>query len=94
MAVQAFAIDTGVGQLAHLEARNRAHARVEDRIRCAKNSVTQERGRTRRGSARTGVLTAARGVWLMRKTPLGHSFVAPLPHLQSESCSRPKLRLT
>ena len=41
MAVQALATDTGVGQLAHLEARNRAHARVEDRIRCAKNSVTE-----------------------------------------------------
>jgi hypothetical protein len=34
---QAFATDTRVGQLAHLEARHRAHARVEDRIRCAKN---------------------------------------------------------
>jgi hypothetical protein len=34
---QAFATDTQVGQLAHLEARHRAHARVEDRIRCAKN---------------------------------------------------------
>jgi hypothetical protein len=41
VAVQAFATDSGVGQLAHLEARNRAHARVEDRIRCAKNSVTK-----------------------------------------------------
>jgi DDE family transposase len=35
---QAFATDTRVGQLAHLEARHRAHARVEDRIRCAKNA--------------------------------------------------------
>jgi hypothetical protein len=35
---QAFATDTRVGQLAHLEARHRAHARVEDRIRCAKNT--------------------------------------------------------
>lgn len=35
---QAFATDTGVGQLAHLEARHRAHARVEDRIRCAKDT--------------------------------------------------------
>jgi hypothetical protein len=26
----AFATDTGVGQLAHLDARHRAHARVED----------------------------------------------------------------
>lgn len=34
---QAFATDTKTGQLAHLEARHRAHARVEDRIRCAKN---------------------------------------------------------
>jgi hypothetical protein len=34
---QAFATDTRAGQLAHLEARHRAHARVEDRIRCAKN---------------------------------------------------------
>jgi Transposase DDE domain group 1 len=33
---QAFATDTDVGQLAQLEARHRAHARVEDRIRCAK----------------------------------------------------------
>jgi hypothetical protein len=33
---QAFATDTPIGQLAHLEARHRAHARVEDRIRCAK----------------------------------------------------------
>ena len=35
---QAFATDTGVGQLAHLEARHRAHARVEDRIRNAKDT--------------------------------------------------------
>jgi len=35
---QTFATDTEVGQLAHLEARHRAHARVEDRIRCAKNT--------------------------------------------------------
>jgi hypothetical protein len=34
---QAFATDTAVGQLAQLEARHRAHARVEDRIRCAKD---------------------------------------------------------
>lgn len=32
------ATDTPVGQLAHLEARDRAHARVEDRIRCAKST--------------------------------------------------------
>jgi len=32
---QTFATDTEVGQLAQLEARYRAHARVEDRIRCA-----------------------------------------------------------
>jgi hypothetical protein len=34
----AFATDTPVGQLAHLDARHRAHARVEDRIRCAKDT--------------------------------------------------------
>lgn len=34
----AFATDTGVGQLAALDARHRAHARVEDRIRCAKDT--------------------------------------------------------
>jgi hypothetical protein len=34
----AFATDTQVGQLAHLDARHRAHARVEDRIRCAKDT--------------------------------------------------------
>jgi hypothetical protein len=34
----AFATDTGVGQLAQLDARHRAHARVEDRIRCAKDT--------------------------------------------------------
>ena len=35
---QTFATDTPVGQLAHLEARHRAHARVEDRIRTAKDT--------------------------------------------------------
>jgi len=35
---QTFATNTGVGQLAFLEARHRAHARVEDRIRHAKDS--------------------------------------------------------
>ncbi len=35
---QAFATDTQVGQLAQLEARHRAHARVEDRIRCGKDT--------------------------------------------------------
>ncbi len=35
---QTFATDTDAGQLAHLEARHRAHARVEDRIRCAKST--------------------------------------------------------
>jgi hypothetical protein len=34
----AFATDTPVGQLAALDARHRAHARVEDRIRCAKST--------------------------------------------------------
>ncbi len=35
---QTFATDTPTGQHAHLEARHRAHARVEDRIRCAKTT--------------------------------------------------------
>ncbi|MBC7307630.1 MAG: IS1380 family transposase [Dietzia sp.] len=35
---QAFITNTGTGQLAFLEARHRAHARVEDRIRHAKDS--------------------------------------------------------
>jgi DDE family transposase len=35
---QAFATDTPVGQLPHLEARHRAHARVEDRIRTGKDT--------------------------------------------------------
>jgi Transposase DDE domain group 1 len=35
---QAFATDTPAGQLAQLEARHRAHARVEDRIRCGKDT--------------------------------------------------------
>jgi hypothetical protein len=34
----AFATDTPFGQLAQLDARHRAHARVEDRIRCAKDT--------------------------------------------------------
>jgi hypothetical protein len=34
----AFATDTPAGQLAHLDARHRAHARVEDRIRTAKDT--------------------------------------------------------
>jgi hypothetical protein len=34
----AFATDTSFGQLARLDARHRAHARVEDRIRCAKDT--------------------------------------------------------
>jgi Transposase DDE domain group 1 len=34
----AFATDTRIGQPAHLDARHRAHARVEDRIRCAKDT--------------------------------------------------------
>jgi hypothetical protein len=33
-----FATTTAGGQLAHLDARHRAHARVEDRIRCAKDT--------------------------------------------------------
>jgi Transposase DDE domain group 1 len=35
---QAFATDTETGQLAALEARHRAHAGVEDRIRCGKHT--------------------------------------------------------
>ena len=35
---QAFATNTAIGQLASLEARHRAHARVEDRIRHAKDT--------------------------------------------------------
>jgi hypothetical protein len=35
---QAFATNTRVGQLAFLEARHRAHARVEDRIKAAKDT--------------------------------------------------------
>ena len=35
---QAFATNTRTGQLAFLEARHRAHARVEDRIRVAKDT--------------------------------------------------------
>jgi Transposase DDE domain group 1 len=35
---QTFATNTAVGQLAALEARHRAHARVEDRIRCGKDT--------------------------------------------------------
>ena len=35
---QAFATNTATGQLAFLEARHRAHARVEDRIRHAKDT--------------------------------------------------------
>ena len=34
----AFATDTALGQLAHLDARHRAHARIEDRIRCTKDT--------------------------------------------------------
>jgi len=34
----AFAADTRIGQLARLDARHRAHGRVEDRIRCAKDA--------------------------------------------------------
>jgi len=35
---QTFATNTAVGQLSALEARHRAHARVEDRIRCGKDT--------------------------------------------------------
>ena len=37
---QAFATDTPTGQLAHLEARHRAHARVEDRIRAPRTPAS------------------------------------------------------
>jgi hypothetical protein len=37
---QAFATDTPRGELAHLEARHRAHARVEARIRCGKTPAS------------------------------------------------------
>jgi len=33
-----FATDTRAGQLAFFDARHRAHARVEDRIRCGKDT--------------------------------------------------------
>ena len=33
-----FATDTAAGQLAFFDARHRAHARVEDRIRCGKDT--------------------------------------------------------
>jgi Transposase DDE domain group 1 len=35
---QCFATDTAAGQLSFLDARHRAHARVEDRIRCGKDT--------------------------------------------------------
>jgi hypothetical protein len=35
---QCLATDTAVGQLAFLDSRHRAHARVEDRIRCGKDT--------------------------------------------------------
>ncbi|QSB13763.1 IS1380 family transposase [Natronosporangium hydrolyticum] len=35
---QVFATDTATGSLQYLEVRHRAHARVEDRIRCGKNT--------------------------------------------------------
>jgi len=35
---QCLATDTGIGQLAFLDARHRAHARIEDRIRCGKDT--------------------------------------------------------
>ncbi len=38
----AFATNTAFGQLAALDARHRAHARVEDRIRCAKDILRHE----------------------------------------------------
>ena len=47
---QAFVTNTSTGQLAFLEARHRAHARVEDRIRHAKDSGL---GRSRPGSSRS-----------------------------------------
>jgi hypothetical protein len=47
---QANAGDTPHGQLAHLEARHRAHARVEDRIRCGKTPASAG---SRPGSSRS-----------------------------------------
>ena len=38
MALQAFVTNTALGQVGFLEARHRAHARVEDRIRVAKDT--------------------------------------------------------
>ena len=46
---QAFATNTAVGQLAFLEARHRAHARVEDRIKAAKEKTPAWAG-SRHGS--------------------------------------------
>ena len=45
----AFATDTTFGQLVHLDARHRAHARVEDRIRTRRTSgwTTSRPGRSR-----------------------------------------------
>jgi hypothetical protein len=50
---QCLATDTGVGQLAFLDARHRAHARVEDRIRCGKDT-----GLSRFPSRQFGINTA------------------------------------
>ena len=36
------ATDTGIGQLAFLEARHRAHARVEDRIRQLQDATSED----------------------------------------------------
>jgi hypothetical protein len=47
---QAFATDTPAGQLAALETRHRAHATVEDRIRCGKDTGL---GRFRPGCSRS-----------------------------------------
>jgi hypothetical protein len=47
---QCLATDTPTGQLAFLEVRHRAHARVEDRIRTAKQAGL---GRSRPASSRS-----------------------------------------
>ncbi len=49
---QVIATDTGVGggSIQYLEARHRGHARVEDRIRCGKDTGF---GRSRRVSSRS-----------------------------------------
>jgi hypothetical protein len=56
----AFATDTRVGQLAHLDARHRAHARVEDRIRCAKDTGLDH---SRPAASRSMLLGSTSSCW-------------------------------